>query len=126
MTISLFLVAVTALGLLGALALFVSLKREVEARVRRESERVDAMLARLVEAETRLATPWVPSWEAQPAVPRSGLNLSKRVQVIRMLRQGEDTSQIALALGLSRAEVQLLASVQTMSTGALSKAAGAD
>jgi hypothetical protein len=125
MTISLFLVAMTALGLLGALGLFVSLKREVEARSRREAERVEAMLARLVEAETRWAPQPLPAIEPKLVVPRSGLNLSKRVQVMRLLRQGEDTSRIAAALGLSRAEVQLLASVETLASSGLRKAAGA-
>jgi DNA-binding NarL/FixJ family response regulator len=124
MTLSLLLVAITALGLLGTLALFVSLKHDVETRARRESERVDAMLARLVEAETRIAPPSPPAFEPELVSPRSGLNLSKRVQVIRMLRQGEDTGQIAAALGLSRAEVQILASVHTVA-GGLSKSAGA-
>jgi hypothetical protein len=45
--------------------------------------------------------------------------------VIRLLRLGEDTGKIATALGLSRAEVQLLASVQTLGAEGLSKAAGA-
>ena len=124
MTISLVLAAVTALGLLGALGLFVSLKREVEERSRQQSLRVEAMLARLVEAESRWTPAKLPAVEPELAAPPSGLNLSKRVQVMRLLRQGEATSRIALELGLSRAEVQLLASVQTIATESLSKAVG--
>jgi DNA-binding NarL/FixJ family response regulator len=45
---------------------------------------------------------------------------------MRLLRQGDDTNQIAAELGLSRAEVQLLASVQSISSQGRSKAAGAD
>lgn len=126
MTISLVLLAATALGLLAALGLFISLKREVVTRSRRDGERVDAMLARLVEAETRLAPPPPPVFEPEFGPLRSGVNLSKRVQVMRLLRQGEGTNQIASELGLSRAEVQLLASVQTIASQARSKAAGAD
>ena len=126
MTISLFLVALTALGLIAALALFVSLKREIEVRSRQESKRVEAMLARLLEAEIRLPPLPLPAFEPTPVAPRSGLNLSKRVQVMRMLRQGEDTDSIAAALELSRAEVQLIASVHSMGAESMSKAAGAE
>ena len=126
MAISLLLLAVTALGLVGALGLFVSLKREVEKRSRQERLRVEAMLVRLVEAESRWTPAILPAIEADLAAPRSGLNLSKRVHVMRLLRQGEDTSRVALELGLSRAEVQLLASVQTMAESGMSKTAGAE
>jgi DNA-binding NarL/FixJ family response regulator len=131
MTISLVLMALTALGLSGALALFLSLKREFEARSRRESERVEAILARLEEADTQRAPAPIPTIEPDYVAPSpilnlTMLNLSKRVQVMRMLRQGEDTRSIAAALGLSRAEVQLLASVRTISGEEMSKAAGVE
>ena len=126
MTISLLLMAVTALGLLGSLGLFVSLKREVEKRSRQERLRVEAMLARLVEAESRWTPATLPAVEPDLVAPRSGLNLSKRVQVMRLLRQGEDTSRIAFELGISRSEVKLLASVQTMAEIGKSKTAGAE
>lgn len=122
MTISMILPVLLAFGLLGMLGLFLTLKREVEVRARKDRDRVEAMLARLVEAESRLP----PAPEPNPAVARTGLNLSKRVQVRRMLREGADTAQIAVALGLSRGEVQLLASVQTMEAKSMSKAAAGD
>lgn len=87
---------------------------------------MEAMLARLVEAESRWIPVILPAIEPDVVTPRSGLNLSRRVQVMRLLRQGEDTSRIALELGLSRAEVQLLASVQTISASGMGKAAGAE
>ncbi len=120
-----------ALGLMGTLGLFVNLKLEVEKRSQRERARVEAIMARLVEAEGRLAPSALASPEHEieqnilqnPVVPRSGLNLSKRVQVARLLREGKDSVQIAAELGLSRGEVQLLASVHTM---AVARAAGAE
>jgi hypothetical protein len=120
-----------ALGLMGTLGLFVNLKLEVEKRSQRERARVEAIMARLVEAEGRLAPPALASTEENvertPAIPRSGLNLSKRVQVTRLLREGKDSVQIAAELGLSRGEVQLLASVHTMvATNAIARAAGAE
>ena len=87
---------------------------------------MENMLARLVEAESRWTPAILPAAEPDLVAPRSGLNLSRRVQVMRLLRQGEDTSRIALELGLSRAEVQLLASVQTISASGMGKAAGAE
>ena len=120
-----------ALGLMGTLGLFVNLKLEVEKRSQRERARVEAIMARLVEAEGRLAPSALASPaqnldanpEQTPPVPRSGLNLSKRVQVTRLLREGKESAQIAAELGLSRGEVQLLASVHTM---VVAKAAGAE
>ena len=46
-----------------------------------------------------------------PAPARSGLNLSKRTQVLRMHRAGQDSAGIAAALALPRAEVELLIKV---------------
>jgi hypothetical protein len=120
-----------ALGLMGTLGLFVNLKLEVEKRSQRERARVEAIMARLVEAEGRLVPPALTSTEENvertPAIPRSGLNLSKRVQVTRLLREGKDSVQIAAELGLSRGEVQLLASVHTLvATSAIARAAGAE
>lgn len=46
-----------------------------------------------------------------PAPARSGLNLSKRTQVLRMHRAGQDSAGIAAALALPRAEVDLLMKV---------------
>jgi hypothetical protein len=49
-----------------------------------------------------------------PAPAKSGLNLSKRTQVLRMHRAGEDSAGIAAQLGLPRAEVELLIKVHRM------------
>src|SRR5579872_2530170 len=119
--------ALLALGLMGTLGLFVNLKLEVEKRSQKERAKVEAILARLVEAEVRLAIPARIAPEDSPApgvaqsvveqnfvAPRSGLNLSKKVQVARLLREGKDSAQIASEVGLSRGEVQLLASLHTM------------
>jgi len=49
-----------------------------------------------------------------PAPARSGLNLSKRTQVLRLHRAGESSSGIAASLGLPRGEVELLIKVHSM------------
>ena len=43
-----------------------------------------------------------------PTPPKSGLNLNKRSQVIRMSRRGEQAEKIAASLNLPRREVELL------------------
>jgi len=43
-----------------------------------------------------------------PTPPRSGLNLNKRSQVIRMSRRGEQAEKIAASLNLPQREVELL------------------
>ena len=46
-----------------------------------------------------------------PAPPKSGLNLNKRSQVIRMSRRGEQAEKIAASLNLPQREVELLLKV---------------
>jgi hypothetical protein len=52
-----------------------------------------------------------PSSPPEPASPRSGLNLTKRSQALRLHRCGESTEQIASSLQLPRQEVDLLLKV---------------
>jgi hypothetical protein len=47
-----------------------------------------------------------------PMPPKSGLNLNRRTQVLRMSRLGEKPANIATALNLPRKEVELLIKVQ--------------
>ena len=104
------------------LYLFVSLKAEIRGLLRRcledrrqakvlESALGDARLAvqaletdlRGVERQTGMLV--------APAPARSGLNLSKRTQVLRMHRAGQDSAGIAATLALPRSEVELLIKV---------------
>jgi hypothetical protein len=55
---------------------------------------------------------------APPVPPRSGLNLSRRSQVLRMARRGERPENIAASLSLPRREVELLLKVHALSAGA--------
>jgi hypothetical protein len=47
----------------------------------------------------------------EPALPRPGLNLSKRSQALRLQRRGESAEKIAAELQLPRQEVDLLLKV---------------
>lgn len=98
-------------GLMASLALFMSLKRDLRRAAIRDRKKMDAI-------ERQIAETPVPQ-EAEmvyiPAAPRPGMNMSKRVHAMRMVRRKEDVSSIAAALGVPRREVELLVRVQTMS-----------
>lgn len=116
-----------ALGLIAALALFVSLKYEMRVAARKERARTDAALKRLQEA-AHPSAPAVEPPDPEPVPLRSGLNMGKRVQAIRLLRRGEDIAHVAAALGVTRREIELLVHVQRLSeerVKAAAKAAGA-
>jgi hypothetical protein len=121
-----------AAGLSLCMYIFYSLKREIyalRARLLKRDAQLDAATVALLaqieemrnelrEAEQRTAQ-LVP-----PAPPKSGLNLSRRTQVIRMSRHGEDAESIASRLGLPKNEVVLLLKVHNLAvTGAVGQAA---
>jgi len=104
------------------LHLFVTLKAEIRGLLRRsldERQHVEALEIALadmrlvvqsletdlreVERQTGMLVP--------PAPARSGLNLSKRTQVLRLHRAGQDSAGIAATLALPRSEVELLIKV---------------
>lgn len=55
-----------------------------------------------------------PVLTAGPATLRSGFNLGKRTQALRMHRQGESPERIAVTLQLPRQEVELLLKVHSI------------
>src|SRR5258708_5110892 len=122
-----------AAGLSLCMYIFYSLKREIyrlRARLGARDAQLDAATAdvlaqieemrnELREAEQRTAQ-LVP-----PAPPKSGLNLSRRTQAIRMFRHGEDAESIASRLGLPKNEVVLLLKVHNLAvTGTAGQAIG--
>ncbi len=100
--------AAVTLGLAVTLVLFLSVKMELQRNARRERKRVDEMLERLNAAAPAAETVFVPV----PLQP--GFNINRRVHAGRLLRKGEDAGHVAAALGVPRAEVELLARVQAM------------
>ena len=56
-------------------------------------------------------TPRYLSAEPLPAAPRSGMNLSRRSQALRLKRNGETPQKIAETLDMPRQEVELLLKV---------------
>lgn len=76
--------------------------REEAASCRQRIERLEEELKALRQAQT----------------PRPGMNLTKRTMALRMNRRGERPEQIAAALGLPRAEVELLLKLHRAAAGA--------
>jgi hypothetical protein len=111
MTQLLILYSLLAAGLITSLGLFWSVKRDIQTQAARNRRRLD-------ELSRTIATPApAPEPVYLPPPPRSGLNISKRVQAMRMVRHNQDVSHIAAALGITRREVELLIRVNTMKPG---------
>jgi hypothetical protein len=127
---NLVLLGLLAMGLIAALTLFISLKYEVRGMARKDRARLDAIALRLAAAERpepalRFEAAAAPSPEL--VMLRPGINRSKRVQAVRLLRRGEDPSHVAAALGVTRREIELLMRVQKLSAhraSSLSASAG--
>ena len=110
---------VMGLGLSFCLYLFLMLKREIrtlqkraQARERALTEGLAAMRAVLdgVRGQVRDIQEQTGMLVA-PAPAQSGLNLSKRGQVLQMHRRGQAPEQIAASLGLPLTEINLLIKV---------------
>ena len=80
--------------------------------MRQQEVRIDAILARLKEAETE---PEQMELEGISEALHSGMNLSQRVQILRLARQGKDAAAVSATLGIPQAEVELLLRVQDLS-----------
>ncbi len=114
--------ALVAAGLVSCLFLFVTLKGEMRGLHRRGQEQKQQienletalaeckLAAQTLETELR-AVEQQTGMLVAPAPARSGLNLSKRTQVLRMHRSGQDSASIASALSVARSEVDLLIKV---------------
>jgi hypothetical protein len=102
-----------ACGMIASVALFINMKKELRRSATKSAKRIDEIAQRVAEVHTREPEP--PIIAAAP--PRPGLNFSKRVQAMRMVRRNEDISHISAALGVTRREVELLIRVQRMSAG---------
>ena len=114
--------ALIAAGLLASIGLFVSLKWELQKGrnrlrqdlLRAQSEnrqlkrQMEEIAVRLEDTEDRAGV-LVP-----PSPPKSGLNLGRRTQVIRMWRRGEGADAIAASLSLPKNEVELLLKVHQL------------
>jgi len=111
---------------LSGLALFVARQQHRTARERAEadwarrtatweaaletiSQRVESLTAELRDLEEQIPRSGVALSSAP--IPRTGLNLTKRAQALRMHRRGDPPDQIAALLELPLQEVDLLLKV---------------
>jgi|SRR5579872_6825769 len=109
--------ALTAAGLVLCVALFLSLKRDMlssEARGRKQVSALETDWAAKMELidERWKELSQISGLLVAPAAPRSGLNLNKRSQALRLSRKGEGPRDIAAALSIPQNEVELLVKVQ--------------
>lgn len=101
------------------LIVFLCLEHEMRSLHLRSKQRETAQASATGELRTRMAELSARMLDAEertgllvpPTAPRSGLNLNKRSQVIRMSRRGEQAEKIAASLNLPRREVELLLKV---------------
>lgn len=119
------------LALAAALILHFSLRRELRAGLRDLRDREAALVAEVQDVRAKLNALALKLEEqaasepaAMPQVP-SGVNISKRIQAIRMLRRGENSAHVAAVLGMPRQEVELLIRVHQMGAHRVTRAAGA-
>jgi hypothetical protein len=111
------------IGLHSVLCLFVFLSLEHEIRLtnQRFKRRHNAQDSATRELKIQLADLRARVSDAEeragvlvaPAPPKSGLNLNKRTQVIRMSRRGDQAEKIAASLNLPRREVELLLKIHS-------------
>jgi hypothetical protein len=114
-----FLYGVVGLGLGFCLYLFISLKCEIRALEKRGQAAETTLAETIAEMGASLDVVRAELRELQeqtgmlvpPAPAKSGLNLSKRGQVLQMFRRGQAPEQIAASLGLPLTEIDLLIKV---------------
>ena len=110
---------VLGLGLGFCLYLFLKLKCEIRALEKRGHGRETALAEALATVQAELDSVRAELRDLQeqtgmlvaPAPAKSGLNLSKRGQVLQLHRRGQAPAQIAASLGLPLTEIDLLIKV---------------
>ena len=119
----------TTAGLVLCVYVFLSLKEELQVsknRLDNNEVRLEAALQGL-QAELDNLRKGVREADERaglmvaPTPPRSGFNLNKRSQALRMYRRGEVSENIAAALNLPRREVDLLLKLQKIVIGSADK-----
>lgn len=109
-------------GLVVSFSLFLGVKKEMHRQARRYKQALREMEERLPkpraaafpEADLRAHTESVAILPPGNAPARSGFNLQRRGQALRLLRRGEDIAHVSAALGVPRGEVELLIRVQQL------------
>lgn len=116
---------IAALSLAGCTGLFVVLKVDLRRQtlksgreLRALAEQCTTMRSSIDEMRRQIAELPPANRDAAPAAPRPSLNISHRAQALRLSRRGEGPGQIAAALGVPAAEIELLLKVYQATTAA--------
>ena len=134
--------ALLALGLIAAMVLVLSARREFRRETRKREKALAALTAKVATlprgvrqqaaptatapasldangANPDAANPGAKGETATRVLPavRSGINLNWRVQALRLLRRGQDVAHVSTALGVSRREIELLIRVHQLASG---------
>ena len=99
-----------------------SIARQSEDRAREQYEALQvatALLEKALDAQGKRIAELEQLPALTPNLPRPGMNLSKRSQVLRLHRKGDSPDRIAAALELPRQEVDLLIKVHRIVLGNL-------
>jgi hypothetical protein len=109
-------------GLMLCLYLFAKLKIEWSKVEKSSQDKMKELSEQVVRLQAQLDQARAETRELQehfgmlvpPAPAASGLNLSKRGQVLQMHRRGQSADQIAVTLALPRTEVDLLLKIHRL------------
>lgn len=107
---------VLALGLISCFGFCVSTSIRARAERRRIAQSHESLGQTVTALSTTVEQIRRPAEEPEMpmvALPREGLNLTKRAQALRMHRRGESLPTIAAALQSPRNEIELLLKVQS-------------
>jgi hypothetical protein len=102
------LVAFSLFALLRTRFLVETVRRETRDTLRVRDSAIEALGSRMDALAARIEDVRTVSHGAPTVPERSGINLSRRSQALRLHRRGEPADQIATTLGIPVQEVQLL------------------
>ena len=114
--------AILTSGYVVGFCIFLALRKEIRTLRARLSKKEAAEVISALDLKTKLEEVTARLGDAEeraglltaPSPPKSGLNFSKRSQVIRLSRRGEPAENIAASLNMPRRQVELLLKVQAI------------
>ncbi len=117
MLLQILTLTLAALALVGCLAQFLVLKREIWRKERKQRDEQSMLLDTIGSMQLEIASlrQEVDALAAGPPLAgEASLNLSKRTRALRMHRRGDRPDQIAAALNVSQNEIDLMLKVQDL------------
>lgn len=109
-----------ALGLIASVYLFLNAQREIQNSARKQRKAIADLAGRIeskatvIQTTSELEVDGQIPYAASTSGARPPLNLSKRVQALRLLRRGQDIGHVSAVLGMTRREIELLIRVQEL------------